>query len=180
MDLRTQKVYDSLIEAFRQLLEEKRFEEITVNELCIRANTRRATFYKHFSDKYDFFQFLLSRMRDELLEETRRQADLDNPKEYLHTLVDMGLLFVEKNKRLLLALQDSDVAGEMLQTITSRTFGEQREHYLLEDELAVQFLIGGLNQCVRWWLRNMNKVPKADVQSRLYELVDKYAEAAQS
>ena len=59
IDLRTQKVYSSLIEAFKNLLIEKSFEEITINELCDRACTRRATFYKHFSDKYDFFLFVI-------------------------------------------------------------------------------------------------------------------------
>ncbi len=177
MDLRTQKVYDSLMEAFQQLLEEKRFEDITVNELCMRAKTRRATFYKHFSDKYDFFQFLLNQMREELLQDARAQAKTKEPKEYFHILVDLGLQFVEKHKQLLVSLKDSGIASEMIQTITTRTFEEQSEWPLLEDELSVQFLIGGMNQCVRWWMRNMNKATKADVQSRLYELVDKYAEA---
>ena len=179
MDLRTQKVYSSLMDALRQLLEEKNFEEITVNELCERAQTRRATFYKHFSDKYDFFQFMLKQMREELLQEAKNQVQMDSPKAYLHTLVDIGLLFIERNKKFLLAVKNSDVAGEMLQTITNQMLGEQHSGYLLEDELAVQFLIGGLNQCGYWWLRNMNNATKADVQNRLYELVDKYAEAVQ-
>ena len=59
LDLRAKKIYDALIKAFEELLEEKSFEEITINELCDRAQTRRATFYKHFSDKYEFFQFML-------------------------------------------------------------------------------------------------------------------------
>ena len=60
LDLRTQKIYVALIKAFEELLQEKSFEEITINELCDQAQTRRATFYKHFSDKYDFFQFMLN------------------------------------------------------------------------------------------------------------------------
>lgn len=179
MDLRTQKVYNSLMDALRQLLEEKSFDAITVNELCERAQTRRATFYKHFSDKYDFFQFMLKQMRTELLQEAKKQVQIDDPKAYLHTLVDIGLLFIERNKKFLLTVKSSDVAGEMLQTITNQMLGEQYGGYLLEDELAVQFLIGGLNQCSYWWLRNMSKAAKADVQNRLYELVDKYAEAVQ-
>lgn len=179
MDLRTQKVYDSLMEAFQQLLEEKNFEDITVNELCIRARTRRATFYKHFSDKYDFFQFMLRQLRDNLMRETKKRAEVDTPQEYLHMFVDIGLSFVEQNKQFLLSVKDSAVAGQMMQTITDQSFREQHFEYLLEDELAVQFLVGGLNQCVRWWLENMSQTSKEEMQKTMYRLVDKYTLAVQ-
>ena len=57
MDLRIKKTYLSLHNAFVELLEEKRFEDLTVNELCDRAMIRRTTFYKHFADKYEYFTF---------------------------------------------------------------------------------------------------------------------------
>lgn len=57
-DLRIIRTYKSLTEAFLQLMSEKHFEDITVNELCKKAMIRRTTFYKHFADKYEFFRFL--------------------------------------------------------------------------------------------------------------------------
>ena len=69
-DLRIQKTYLALQNAFVALLEEKRFEELTVNDLCDRAMIRRTTFYKHFADKYEFFAFyireMVSTFRDQL------------------------------------------------------------------------------------------------------------------
>ena len=69
-DLRIQKTYLALQNAFVALLEEKRFEELTVNELCDKAMIRRTTFYKHFADKYEFFAFyireMVSTFRDQL------------------------------------------------------------------------------------------------------------------
>ena len=61
-DLRIQKTYLALQNAFEALLEEKRFEELTVNELCDKAMIRRTTFYKHFADKYEFFAFYIREM----------------------------------------------------------------------------------------------------------------------
>ena len=179
MDIRTQKIYDALIEAFQELIVEKPFEDITVNELCERARTRRATFYKHFSDKYDFFQYMLGQMRTELIQDAKANASINTAQEYLHLFVDIGLDFVEKHKKFLLALKDSNIAGQMMQTITDQTFREQHFEYLLDDELAVQFLIGGLNQCVRWWLGNMNHVNREEIQKAMYVLVDTYAGAMQ-
>ena len=59
-DLRVQKTYAALFQAFQELLTEKDFESITVTELCDRAMIRTATFYKHFADKYAFFAFLIN------------------------------------------------------------------------------------------------------------------------
>ena len=68
MDLRIKKTYLSLHNAFVELLEEKCFEELTVNELCDRAMIRRTTFYEYMkkleihgylvwkkSNVYDFY-----------------------------------------------------------------------------------------------------------------------------
>ena len=59
MDLRIRKTYLALHSAFTQLLEERKFEDITVNELCDRAMIRRTTFYKHFADKFDYFSLII-------------------------------------------------------------------------------------------------------------------------
>ena len=53
-DARIIKTKEKLFSAFRVLLSEKQFEDITIQEVCSRAEIRRATFYKHFTDKYDF------------------------------------------------------------------------------------------------------------------------------
>ena len=52
LDLRIYKTYKALHEAFTEILEHKSFEDLTVNELCDKAMIRRATFYKHFADKF--------------------------------------------------------------------------------------------------------------------------------
>lgn len=178
MDLRTQKIYDALILAFQQLLEEKAFEEITVNELCERARTRRATFYKHFSDKYDFFQYMLKQMRENLFKEIRNEPNLDDLSKLLHMLIDSGLTFVEQNRKFLLSVENSSVARAMLLTITNESFDSDQFPDLFQDELEAQFLIGALNQCVRWWMHHMNKISKTDMQKRIYELADNYMKSA--
>ena len=59
-DLRIRKTYKALCDAFVTILEKKRFDDLTVNELCDEATIRCATFYKHFADQYDFFSFFNS------------------------------------------------------------------------------------------------------------------------
>ena len=80
-DLRTIKTLRALKKAFLKLLEEKRFEEITVQQLCAEAEIRRATFYTHFADKYDFLAFFIQEIRDEFSSNIAELAQTDNSDE---------------------------------------------------------------------------------------------------
>lgn len=64
-DLRVQRTYRLLFDAFTSLLEEEGFDSITVQQLCDRAMIRRTTFYKHFADKDEFFAFYVRRISSE-------------------------------------------------------------------------------------------------------------------
>ena len=75
-DLRTQKTYKSLKDAFLELLEKYRFEDIAIQQLCQSAQIRRATFYTHFADKYEFLAFYIQEMRNEFVERIRKMTDL--------------------------------------------------------------------------------------------------------
>lgn len=72
MDLRIKKTYRALFDAFTELLEEYRFEDLTVAMLCDRAMIRRTTFYKHFRDKNDYFAFYI----DELMSTCRKNSPM--------------------------------------------------------------------------------------------------------
>lgn len=58
-DRRVLRSRQALIEAFRALLEEKTFSEISVYQISERADLNRGTFYAHFSDKYELLEQLI-------------------------------------------------------------------------------------------------------------------------
>ncbi len=55
-DRRIQRTRHSLTHAMVDLVTEKRFDDITVQNLIDRADIGRSTFYTHFRDKEDLFQ----------------------------------------------------------------------------------------------------------------------------
>lgn len=63
-DLRIKKTKKALYDALLTLLSEKTFDAITINELCEVAKIRRATFYKHYSDKFAFMTAFTHALRD--------------------------------------------------------------------------------------------------------------------
>ena len=86
LDLRVQKTYRSLTQAMQELLSEKGLDEITVTELCERAQTRKATFYKHFGDKYELFTFMIRELQEEYNNSVQETAN-DHDGSLLHRYV---------------------------------------------------------------------------------------------
>jgi AcrR family transcriptional regulator len=70
-DLRVRRTRKLLQEALIELTVEKGFSAVTVRDIAARAMVNRATFYRHYQDKYD----LLNRYMDDLY------AMLDSPDE---------------------------------------------------------------------------------------------------
>ena len=62
-DLRKIKTRKALEDAFFELSETKWIEDITIGDLCEKAMVRRATFYKHFEDKYAFFAYVMNNIQ---------------------------------------------------------------------------------------------------------------------
>src|SRR5436190_19087757 len=52
IDPRVTRTRKLLLDAFFSLMAEKDFDDITVQDIAVRATVNRATFYAHFVDKY--------------------------------------------------------------------------------------------------------------------------------
>ncbi|MBA8980821.1 TetR/AcrR family transcriptional regulator [Clostridium saccharobutylicum] len=63
IDLRVLKTRENIKNTFSNLLLEKDFKNITVQDICDRALIGRSTFYDHYCDKYD----LLNKMVEEII-----------------------------------------------------------------------------------------------------------------
>lgn len=72
-DRRVIRTKKNIKRAFNELLKEKGFEAITVQDIADRADINRGTFYLHFLDKYDLFE----RKVDDILAELIASAPPD-------------------------------------------------------------------------------------------------------
>ena len=62
LDPRVKRTRNLILSAFESLLAEKGFETISVQDVTDKAEINRATFYKHFVDKYDLLDKSISQM----------------------------------------------------------------------------------------------------------------------
>jgi AcrR family transcriptional regulator len=65
-DRRTQRTRQTLSHALIALIQEKRYEAITVQDICDRANVGRSTFYAHYQDKDDLLASNFQQMMQSL------------------------------------------------------------------------------------------------------------------
>jgi AcrR family transcriptional regulator len=68
-DLRSKRTRRLLQTALSELMTEKRFHEISVQDITAKAEVNRATFYAHFDDKYQLLNMLIHDSFQSLLRE---------------------------------------------------------------------------------------------------------------
>ncbi len=132
LDLRIRKTYTCLMNAFLELLKEKNVDEITVNELCDKALVGRGTFYKHFTDKYEFFSFVLGEMLDQYLEEAESKIDTADPCSYYVAFFDAFLQFIEKNREAFGPLNSSSMTSVLLFSTSDTISQKLEEHFKMD------------------------------------------------
>lgn len=77
-DLRIQRTHKFLQEAMIALITEKGFDAITVGDIAERAMINRATFYRHYQDKYDLVVKIFEEAANHLVEDMKPfSRDLD-------------------------------------------------------------------------------------------------------
>lgn len=73
LDRRVQKTRKLLQDALIELVAEKGYESVSIQEILDKANVGRSTFYAHFQDKEQLLHSILDRL-DELFEQHKKQV----------------------------------------------------------------------------------------------------------
>ena len=186
MDLRIKKTYRALFEAFTELLEEHRFEDLTVAMLCDRALIRRTTFYKHFRDKNDYFAFYIDELMTGLPQNRADAAggeSVEDVQVLRHEVFDDAMNMILAHEQLMDNILASSMSGMLTGMICDRIARSIRERVmssLAEDALApvslettAEFIAGGIIRLfTKWWEsgHDLERRPEiADVVDALFE-----------
>lgn len=169
IDVRVKRTYNQLINALFKLLAEKSFDDLTVLEICTEASVHRATFYKHFIDKYDFlnscFQMKLSEL---VFEKPESDYTPESMKKSCMKMIEMVFNFVEENKKILVfvsnnkysiafnsALSDA-IAEFIIERINTKTKLSQKLGY--HTQLLANYYAGAILGLIKWWISEDDNV----------------------
>ena len=186
MDLRIKKTYRALFEAFTELLEEHRFEDVTVSMLCDRAMIRRTTFYKHFRDKNDYFTFYIDELMSGLPQKRTGKgsaAPADDVRVLRHEVFADAMDMILAHDQLMDNILESSMSGMLTSMICDRIAHSIRERVMStldEDALAPvslettsEFIAGGIIRLFTMWWESGHVLERrseiADVVDALFE-----------
>lgn len=169
MDRRQQKTRAAVFRAFSHLLERKRFETITVQEIIDRADIGRSTFYAHFETKDDLLkelcEELFSHIVDRAMDCTHTHGlsgTGEAPRSvFCHLLLHLAendnsilqLLACESNEIFLRYFKDS-----LNDLVHMQVAGQERRRAAdVPEDFLVNHLSGSFVEMVLWWLKGGQK-----------------------
>ncbi len=182
-DLRVRRTKKALYDAFLDLLSEKPFDEITINELCDKAGIRRATFYKHYSDKFDFLTAYTGVLRDNF---DRYMVKLGKPSltsDYYIAYAKRIIHYIDENAAAIDNICKSNLFPSVLALIFEKNFHDTRERLRISvatgmdlpatiDTVAAT-CAGGVAACVYCWLVEGRKTDPDVVAEQVGAIVAK-------
>lgn len=167
-DLRIIKTEKALDDAIFLLLERQKFKEITVKSICEAAIISRATFYGHFSDKYDLLKYSLIRLKPENL---NRNDSYEKIEKAVNELV-------QKNEKVLSNLIN-DADNETLEIVFEFIISsldlavEKNKDKKTNPQYVVlsNFCAGGMIHYLLWQIENKYPPNVAPMNKYLYEII---------
>lgn len=86
------KTNELLSKALIDLLKEKSFEDIKLNEICDKALVHKTTFYNHFQDKYELLYYVVKNIQESM------EMNIDSSKCIIDYYLEMAKEYIKNIK----------------------------------------------------------------------------------
>jgi AcrR family transcriptional regulator len=175
-DRRSLRSRTMLSEALIDLIIEKGYAAITVQDIIDRANVGRTTFYAHFQDKEELLVGNLAGLREFIKEQIELNSEKALPVEFRFEFSLAMLQHIQGHKRLYRAVahkQSGNIVMHHLQrTLSSLVIDEVNKlspskNMAIPQEIAVDFIVNTFFILVSWWM-DQSKPGSADEIDRLF------------
>jgi AcrR family transcriptional regulator len=177
IDVRVRRTRDALGDALVDLMQEKPFDSITVQDVLDRAQVGRSTFYSHYSDKND----LLMSDADEFFESIAMALSVHRDKSDRVFPVKEFFMHIRDAKQFVDALKSSGKMQENLELAQGhfargieRRFKElPRAARIPVSERAIRAFAnaGALLSLLNWWIdRGMKETPE-EIDTLFHQMV---------
>lgn len=184
LDLRIQKTYIALTNAFFQMMEEIRFEDIRVKDLCERAMVRKSTFYKHFADKYELLAFIVKEMQRKFDAQLANEDRDTNKADYYTQLLSLIFDFIDANRRFVQSAISSNSFPLILNILSEQVIPDIRlklkederhgESLPADENVMATFFVGGIMESVGDWLVKGMPITRENLMNQLSGILRRF------
>lgn len=162
MDRRQQKTRAAIFKAFNKLLEVKRFDSITVQEIIDEANIGRSTFYAHFETKEELLKSMCTDIFTHVFsEELPREAnhDFSSCDHTLKERICHILYHLQENKQNIKGIfsnESGDLFLKYFKQYVSDMFIQYIDNFKINApaDFVLNHLVSSFAETIKWWIAN--------------------------
>jgi AcrR family transcriptional regulator len=190
-DRRVRRTRRALREALSDLMAEKGYDQVTIEELTNRADIGRTTFYLHYSAKQDLLLEQFGEMIDQLVAQFSQiplsawgqEGDLrsgDHPPSRPISMIFHHAAENEDLYRIVLQGEGVDQAAQRLQAIMTNAvnvflqhkMGDKKERLNLQVPLEIfaNYFAGALLGVIKWWLETGMPYTPEEMEAIFFQL----------
>ena len=170
-----------LQDALLELMVEKGYQAITVQDIIDRANIGRSTFYSHFVDKEQLLSGNLDRLREFLKTQSGNCSFPASPNEYRFGFSLAMLEHAQGNKQLYKAMVSKKGGAivmqhmqNMLATLIRDEIAEILSHSIalkIPPDIIIAFVVNTFLSLLTWWMAENKPCPATEVDRTFHKLV---------
>jgi len=176
VDRRITKSQTAIKHALIELMGEKSFDNISIQDIADRANVNRGTIYLHYMDKFDLLDKIMEEHIQNLGKFCDSAADMDFIESTIHCME-----YFESNYKFFSTMLASEGAIYFRSRFLQFNIEEFRndvditmgKNHGQNEEIVVQFVANGYVGIVEWWLKNGMPYPPRIMADKVGELLER-------
>jgi AcrR family transcriptional regulator len=179
-DRRIQRTRALLLSALLDLIVERGYEDVSVQDIVDRANVGRSTFYKHFLDKRELLLTGIAGLQELLIQQGAAQASSAAPSERLLPFSLPLFQHVEGNIRFCRALLGPDsgaIVEPRIQQILAELASEELAACVpsgvvpaVSLDVVVQYTVSAFIGLLRWWMEQPSRCSAEEIDRQFRAL----------
>lgn len=182
-DRRIARTQQLLSDALMELVVERGYNAITIQDITDRANVSRATFYLHYKDKDELLFSSMEKTYDALVADhiARLPTDLTQPQveeimceagdyEHVAAYADFYRAMISKDGSVGFVLRVMSYLAQAIQPLLETQAKQEGAEPKVPVELIAAFCSGAQIGMMRWWLENELKYTPDEMAKMQYML----------
>ncbi|MFP3126797.1 TetR/AcrR family transcriptional regulator [Ectobacillus funiculus] len=176
VDRRILKSQEAIKKAVIELMSEKNFNQITIQDISDRANVNRRTVYLHYVDKYDLVDKLIEEHINALRELAKSSSEMN--------FIDGNLIWFEYLEShylffstMLASTGATSFRTQFLEFVIEGLKGEvnttEGKNSGLSEDIVLRFTAAAYVEVVEWWFRNGMPYPPRVMAQQVGQLIER-------
>jgi AcrR family transcriptional regulator len=179
-DRRVQRTIRALREALLDLIIEKSYEDVTIQDIIDRANVGRSTFYSHFYDKEQLLLGCIGWLRQSLTEQRAASPETDGSAGFRFGFSLAMLKHVQANERLYRATVGRDSGTlvlhhvqRMIAELAEEEMARLNQSWMLPRQVLLAYIVHTYMALLQWWIEHDSARSAEEIDEQFHRLAFK-------